>query len=761
MRITVAEVYYYRYGNTGGKVPSHRSSRHCRMHNGWMLKRTVFVFSLLVSSASFAQNPLPLASHPASSSATAPEQPPAAQAGQSPSITLPTVIVTAERETNDIKDVPASVTAVTAQTIADSGLRAITDAVIFAPNSVFTEFTARKVSNARFRGIGSSPGNPAITTYIDGVPQLNSNSSNIELLDVSQIEFVRGPQSPLFGRNTLGGIVNVTSTRPSMSRWTGSVFAPFGNVGLKEVRGNVSGPVGSIAAIGIAAGTQRRDGYTVNTITGNDVDWRDGTFAKAQVMVLPNANWEGRFIYAHERNRDGDYALGDLDAIRATPFHVARDFEGFTNRDINSATVNLRGTGQTFSIESTTGFVKWNTEDATDLDYTPLPLATRTNDEADRQFTQEIRLASPDNAPFALTDTFLLKWQAGIEYFNQAYEQDAINTLGAFVLSPQIPFPVAMHSPEAQIDNAGMGVFARGTMTFNDNLDLTAGLRFDYESSDAVLRTFFEPALPGENVVAAEQSFSDVSPQFSVGYRVTPEHNFYASAARGYKAGGYNPAALPGNEAFGEEHAWHVEAGLKSSMAGGKVAATAAVFFIDWDDLQLNVPNPFVPGQFYIANVGGATSSGIEFDVTAKPTPMLDVFASFGYTNASFADGTTSMGVDVSGNKLPFTPDYTALFGAQLSREVTSSVNAFVRGEAVLSGAFQYDEANSRGQDAYSLVNVRAGARSKYLFGEVFVRNAFQTRYVPIAIPYQFAQSGFIGENGRPRTFGVSVGVTF
>ena len=83
---------------------------------------------------------------------------------------------------------------------------------------MFTEFTARKVSNARFRGIGSSPANPAITTYLDGVPQLNSNSSNIELLDVSQIEFVRGPQSPLFGRNTLGGIVNVTSARPSMSR---------------------------------------------------------------------------------------------------------------------------------------------------------------------------------------------------------------------------------------------------------------------------------------------------------------------------------------------------------------------------------------------------------------------------------------------------------------------------------------------------------------------------------------------------------------
>jgi iron complex outermembrane receptor protein len=185
------------------------------------------------------------------------------------------------------------------------------------------------------------------------------------------------------------------------------------------------------------------------------------------------------------------------------------------------------------------------------------------------------------------------------------------------------------------------------------------------------------------------------------------------------------------------------------------------VFFIDWDDLQLNVPNPFVLGQFYIFNVGAATSRGVEFDVTAKATSMLDVFASFGYTDATFASGTESMGQDVSGNKLPYTPDYTALLGAQLNRSITSSITGFLRGEAVLSGAFEYDEANSRRQDAYSLVNLRAGARHKYLFGEVFVRNAFETRYVPIAIPYPFAQSGFIGENGRPRTFGVSFGVTF
>jgi iron complex outermembrane receptor protein len=717
---------------------------------------------VLAPAASFAQsNPPSLAQSQSSSGATAPQQPPAAQAGQSPSIVLPTVIVTAQKEASDVKEVPASITAVTASTLKDSGILALTEASIFAPNTVFTEFTARKVSNARFRGIGSSPANPAITTYLDGVPQLNSNSSNVELLDVGQIEFVRGPQSPLFGRNTLGGIVNVTTARPSRSAWTGSVTVPIGNFGMWDARGNVSGPIGDKAAVGFAAGKQMRDGFTENSVTGNDVDSRDGTFTKAQLLFVPNANWETRVIHAYERDRDGDYALGDLSAIRIAPFRVSRNHEGFTNRDINNTTVNVRGTGEYFAIESTTGFIKWKTTDETDLDYSPLPLATRSNLEDATQFTQQVRIFSPDNAPYAL-GSMMVKWQAGIEYFNQSYDQDAVNTFSAFVLNPQVGVPVGMHSPEADIDNSGIGLFARATVSLNDKADVTAGLRFDHESSDAHLNTFFAPAIAPPNVVAAEDSFNDVSPQVAFGYRVTPKHTAYVSAARGFKAGGFNPAALPGSEAYGEEHAWHLEGGVKSTLADGKVAANAAVFFIDWDDLQLNVPNPFVPGQFYISNVGGARSSGIEVDVTARPLPSLDVFAALGVTSAEFSSGTMANGVAVEGRDLPYTPDYTAAFGGQLSRAVTSTITGYGRAELVMTGAFSYDEGNTEGQDAYSLVNLRVGARAKRLFGEVWLRNAFDTRYVPIAIPYPgFAPSGFIGEVGRPRTFGISIGTSF
>jgi len=160
-----------------------------------------------------------------------------------PSFQLPVLVVTAQKEPADAQALPLSLTAVSEGILRNAGVEIISDAGIYAPNTEFTEFTARKLSNVRFRGIGASPANPAVATYYDGVPQLNANSASIDLLDVSQVEFVRGPQSALFGRNTLGGLINVTSAKPSLSGWTGSLSVPFANASSRDVRGSIAGPV--------------------------------------------------------------------------------------------------------------------------------------------------------------------------------------------------------------------------------------------------------------------------------------------------------------------------------------------------------------------------------------------------------------------------------------------------------------------------------------------------------------------------------------
>ena len=199
-----------------------------------------------------------------------------------------------------------------------------------------------------------------------------------------------------------------------------------------------------------------------------------------------------------------------------------------------------------------------------------------------------------------------------------------------------------------------------------------------------MLENFFEPLIAPPARVEADESFSNVSPQASISYRVQPDKTLYATVGRGYKAGGFNPASPAGSEAYGEELSWNVEGGVKTLWAGGRVSANAAVFYIDWDDLQLNIPNPAVPAQFYIANVGGAVSKGVEFELGARAAPGVDLFTAVGYTHARFAEGSSSSGVNVEGNKIPNTPEYTVSAGVQYSRRVRASDHRRSRRRGVL-----------------------------------------------------------------------------
>jgi len=677
--------------------------------------------------------------------------------------TLAPVTVTAQKGAQDPQKAPVSVTAVTRQTLDDAGVRSVSEAAGYAPNTFFNEFTARKLSNARIRGIGASPSNPGVTSYIDGVPQLHANSSSLEFVDVDQVEFVRGPQSALFGRNALGGIINITSSHPSLKSWSGAMVGPWGNFSAGDLRASASGPiVKDTLAVGVGIGYSTRDGFTKNDVTGHALDSRSAVFGKAQVLWTPAPRWEARALFNAERARDGDYALQDLGSLRAAPFHASRNVEGFTHRDILGQTVQVSYAGPRIEFSTTTGFVKWKTDDLTDLDYTAQPLITRTNAEQDFQFTEEVRVASGKNAPVALSGRVTMKWQGGLFLFTQNYEQDAANNFSPFVLSPYLGFPITQHSPLSTLDDRGVGAYGQTTLSFSNRLDLVVGARADREHKAANLNTFFTPAFAPAVLLAPEKSFSDVSPQFAMAYRVVSNTTVYGTVARGFKAGGFNAASPTGAEAYSQEHSWNYEAGVKTSALGNRLTASVAAFSIDWSDLQVNVPNPQVPGQFFIGNAAGARSSGAEIELHGRPERGLDLFSSAGFTHARFASGSVSNGIDVSGRTLANAPNYTANFGVQYLRPLQGGLSLMARAEAFCVGPYQYDDANTAGQAAYTLTNLRAGLRGSRGFAEIWIRNALDTRYIPTALPYPgLAPSGFVGETGAPRTFGVRAGVSF
>lgn len=705
--------------------------------------RSAALCGLLLSLASLAPAQTPAPAEPANTATAA-----------APAESLPEVVVSAPKLGRDLLKLPLSASVVSGDVVDASAIRNIKDAELYAPNTFINQFSARKLSNPYFRGIAGSPLNPGVTTFFDGVPQFNGNSSSLELLDVEQIDFIRGPQGALFGRNTVGGLINITSRRPSLGAWEGGFESTFGNYNFYDFRGRVAGPlIQDQLGFSFAGGYSERDGYTNDTISNTDIDNRSAWFGKSQFLWTPNEDLEVRFIIAGETSDDGDYALNDLAALRRNPRQSSRSFLGYVERDVLMPTLQITYHADAFDFTSTTGFVWWETTDMTDLDYGPFDLARRFNNEEMRTWTQEFRFSSPVDAPITFSDEIKLSWQAGLFLFYADYDQLATNAIDASI-SP-IGADLLAGSTADLVDK-GLGAYVQGTLTFWDRLDVTAGLRWDYENKEADLTTFTNPVLPGAVDLSVDRSFSQVTPQAAISYRVTPDLMTYFSFAGGFKAGGFNPQ---GPVSYEEEQSWNYEIGVKGRALNGDLRFGLAAFYTDWDDLQLN--QPLGGGQFFIANAGDATSQGIELELAYNATQNLSFFGNASWQDTQFLSGSSDSGVNLAGKTLQYAPDYNVSFGTMLDFPVTSDLNVYARADVHFIGSFNYNAQNTIGQDAYTIANFRLGVRGKKWFAEAYVNNAFDTEYIPIAFSYNFAPSGAVGESGAPVTFGLRAGVKF
>jgi len=690
---------------------------------------------------------------------------PSAQAqGDELVVHLEDVVVFATKDPAPSQEIPASVSAFDSGAIDDAGIGLVGDAAAYVPNINMVEFTERVLSQPYFRGIGSGPNNPAVTTYIDGVPQLHGYSANIELIDVTQVEFVRGAQGMLYGRNTVGGVIHILSRSPNLSSWEYALEGEYGSYDLFRGKFRFSGPlIQDELGISLAAGYSSREGFSENDITGNDIDNREAFFSKLQVEWLPTNAWSARLILFAEQDRDGDYALHDLTALRANPYHGQRDFEGYLDRDIFAPTLSLEYNGDRVDFVSITGLVKWKSEGKTDLDYTPLPAALRESNIRDSQLSQEFQWSSADDSPILLNEHMKLEWQAGALFFMQEYRETSVNDVNNDALS----FPVRQTSPLARLEDTGLGAYVQAILTVSDVWDISLGLRYDYEDKDADLQTFYTPAIADSTALNTDRDFTEISPQFNLTRRIGPGRMIYGSVNRGYRAGGFNSVSPEEREAYDEETSWNYEIGAKTTWLDEQLKINLAVFHIAWDHLQLNLPF----GQsYYIFNAGDAESAGVELELSARPLSNWDIFGSIGYDRARFGNGTTSIRTDpsgtnteenVGGNHLIFTPEFTASAGTQYSWEIGHDARIFIRAEINGYGRYFYNTYNTESQDSYWLTNLRAGYKTSNWYAEAWIKNAFDEEYIPIAFEFPNFQSGFLGESGVPITIGLRAEFTF
>jgi iron complex outermembrane recepter protein len=677
-------------------------------------------------------------------------------------IYLDTIEVTAEKRKQKLEKVPLSITVIDSKDIENAGITFIKDASFLIPNLHLIDFSARRLSFPFIRGIGSGQGNPAVGTHLDDVPQLTVNTFDLDLIDIDRIEFLRGPQGTLYGRNTLGGTINIF-TEPPSKRPRLKADSTFGNFGAQRFRLSLSGPIKADRAyLGLSGSFRSRDGYTKNEITGNNLDDKESYYGRAKVVLNPADKWDLQLIIFGERDRDGGFTLFDLNRLKDKPRRAEYDFEGHTERDVIGPSLSIKHHGSALDFTSITAYQRWRGEDLTDADFTSADLNRRRSIEKQHQITQEVRLSSPEGRDYVFTDDLTINWLIGFLYFSSDYEIDAETEYGPLFAFSPLPF-VGLDQTDARIEELGVSLFGQTTMTLYDKFDLVVGLRYDYENKDADIRNFTSPAsllLGPPTTERRNDAFDDVTPRFGVNIHWSQNLMCYFSAANGFKAGGYNTKAPAGSVDYNSETSWTYEAGLKSLWFENILRFNASVFYVDWDDMQLSLLDPAHPNNFFIDNAGRSKSAGLELESSLKLTESLDVFAGIGYTDTRFEEFTDPISnVDARGNSLPFAPDYTWNIGLSKSVKISRDVSIYGRAEVFGVGQYDFDAGNTERQDKYHISNFRLGVEVRNGHLEGWVKNAFDETYIPVA--FQLPNGSFVGESGTPRTYGISFGVRF
>ncbi len=675
----------------------------------------------------------------------------------------PPVIVTARRRAESIQDVPQTITAIAPSRIGDGGATNIKEAARYVPNMLVPEFSSRRLSFPYVRGIGSGQGDPAVATFIDGVPQLTTSSTNIPLVDVERIEFLRGPEGVLYGRNTIGGAIHILTRTPSDATRIGGGLS-YGR--FNQVRGDVTFETPLVAnELFLSASVQHaeRDGYTKNDFTGNDVDSRDSWFGRGQLYWTPDDVNEFKFAIYGQRARDGGFVLSDLGGLKSRPHRINQDFEGDVDRDIVAPSLTWKHSADDFELTSITGVQDWSIHESADFDFMAIDGIRRFTDEDQTYGYQEFRAASPDDQPIDLGEGRTLRWLAGISGFVSSSKRSAANVFrpaGAGILFP--PSRVGTDRASGSFDDHAFALFGQVTIGLAEGLEVTGALRYDYESKEADARRTFKSGAFTVPTGAFKQRerFDEFMPRASIAYRYSESVLGYGLVARGFKAGGFNlTAPSAGLNAFRPETSWTYELGVKTDWWDKRVRANASVFFVRWEDMQLSQFDRNSGG--YIANAGRSESRGVEVELSATPYKGLDVFAGFGALDTEFKRFVDSFGQDVRGKDLPFAPKTTLSLGAEYSREVSDTISVFARAEYFHVGKFYYDAGNL-GSERYELANFRLGIGGHRwrVFG--WIRNAFDERYSPVAFqPNPANPSQFVGENAAPETYGFSVRLTF
>lgn len=682
---------------------------------------------------------------------------------------LDEVIVTAQKREEEVQQVPISISTLSAKDVQAYRLQNLKDITALVPN-LYSANPGDNRNVTGIRGIATTSYDPAVVTYIDGVNQFSLDTYIPQLFDVERIEVLRGPQGTLYGRNALGGVINVITKQPT-NETSGFAGLEFGNYGEQRYSLGLRAPlIKDKLFLGVAGVYSAFDGFYTNLFNNTKFDKQHFFLGNYYLKFLANQKLSFTLNVKNYENRNNgpfQLAASPADAL-SMPFKVDQNATTKMIDNIFNASLSANYTGSSFNFTSVSSYQENYRYYTTpiDGDFSPLDAVSIINNYGNdwnkvKVGTQEFRFSSPASSQSPL------KWTAGLYGFYRYSPTKNGTHFGADAAAVGSPIS-NFTSINTNIErNYGAAAFGQVVYTIDPKWNVTAGLRYDIEHKKEEVKGEFQP--DGQNAVvtrpdtSSTANFNAFTPKVTVAYHLTDNNNLFASYSRGFRAGGISQLgsdpSQPPLYAYKPEYSDNYEIGSKNTFLNKRLRVNISAFYTLVNNAQ--VPTLILPDAITVTkNAGKLNSKGIEAEIAATLLKGFDIDYNFGYTHARYTDlnvANNGQVLNLQGNHQVYTPDVTSMLALQYAYELngTPNVQLIARGEWRYLGNEYFDLANHIEQKAYSLFNARLGVSTKRFDVFLWGSNLANKTYIDYA--YDFGASHL----GNPRTYGVSLRTNF
>lgn len=480
------------------------------------------------------------------------------------------IVTSSTKETNNLRLLPGSVSILSPQAISGHQIDALKDISSFVPNLYMPDYGSKMTSAVYIRGIGARSSGQSIGLYVDNVPYLDKSTFDFELNDIQRMEVLRGPQGTLYGRNAMGGIVNIYTLSPLDYQGT-RLSLSGGNYGAFKAKASHFAKLGDKLGISLSGYYDRNDGFFVNEYTDTRADKEESAGGRFRLdwLIAPNLKAQYTFNYDHVDQRAFPYGLYHKETGTVDPIRI-NDPSSYLRNMLNNS-LYLEWKTDRFLLSSTTAYQYLKDDMKMDQDYTEKSVFTLNQKQKQYAWSEEVAIRSNDTKNYQWsfgaygfynslkTDGPVMFKEDGIKDILQAqFDKIKMPKITVIGENNQIYFPGYFKTP-----TYGLAAFHQSTYNdlFLPGLSVTAGIRLDYEkakmhydsSVEGMTMHLYMPSMGGSMPTIDRdfpvttrlqgedlQDFLQVLPKVSLRYQCSPSTFTYVSVAKGYKTGGYN-----------------------------------------------------------------------------------------------------------------------------------------------------------------------------------------------------------------------------